>query len=186
MNQLATPRTDQHPFAVMTGHGSAGIGLVSELFGANAGVAPLPRHSPRNSEQRYADIFNATMDAIIAIDQDHHITLFNRAAEQVFCCTAEQAIGQAFDRFVPKRLRALLQDYLQGAELARQLWVPEGLTALRADGREFPVEATISALRLNGRAQYMTSTRVQKRRHACAACSPGSKARERRSGAARS
>ncbi len=170
MNQLATPRTDQHPFAVMTGHGREGIGLVSELFGANADVAPLPGHAPRTSEQRYADIFNATMDAIIAIDQDHYITLFNRAAEQVFCCTAPQAIGQAFDHFVPKRLRALLQDYLQGAELARQLWVPEGLTALRADGREFPVEATISALRLNGRAQYTIILRDINARAKAEAC----------------
>ncbi|HCB15167.1 MAG TPA: diguanylate cyclase, partial [Gammaproteobacteria bacterium] len=50
----------------------------------------------RKSEERLASILTSTMDAIITLDTERRITLFNSAAEKVFRCPAAQMIGQSF------------------------------------------------------------------------------------------
>jgi PAS domain S-box-containing protein len=106
----------------------------------------------RESEERLAAVLRSAMDAIVIVDCGSKITLFNEAAEKVFRCDAEQAIGQPFDRFLGTAFRALVPGCLapggEEDEDQRYLWVPEGLTARRADGEEFPVEATISRVQV--------------------------------------
>jgi formate hydrogenlyase transcriptional activator len=121
----------------------------SDAFGG----VELPSHAEetqRDNEQHCAAILNATVDAIIAIDQKHHITLFNRAAEDLFHCAGERAMGQTLDQLVPVRWRGIMWEHLQRADAARQRWLPAGLTALRSNGEEIPIEGTISPLRQNG------------------------------------
>ena len=99
----------------------------------------------QESEDRLSRIFESAMDAIVAIDAQGRITLFNGAAERVFRLNASEAAGTAFARLVSDRFRALLGDYMSDGDGARAaMWMPEGLTAVRADGEEFPVEATLS------------------------------------------
>ncbi|MFO1423317.1 MAG: sigma 54-interacting transcriptional regulator [Candidatus Competibacteraceae bacterium] len=109
----------------------------------------------RKSEERLASILASAMDAIIALDAEQRITLFNSAAEKVFRCQAAHAIGQSFEPLLSKRFGNLLKGYCLAVQPAtvnsRQLWAPEGLTARRRDGEEFPVEATISPLEIDGR-----------------------------------
>ncbi|HRD67941.1 MAG TPA: sigma 54-interacting transcriptional regulator [Candidatus Competibacter sp.] len=113
----------------------------------------------RKSEERLASVLASAMDAIVTIDAGHRISLFNPAAEKVFRCGAQQAIGQPFELFLSKRFGNLLKGYclaLQPATVnSRQLWAPEGLTARRYDGEEFPVEATLSPLEIGGQ-QFFT------------------------------
>jgi PAS domain S-box-containing protein len=99
----------------------------------------------QESEDRLSRIFESAMDAIVAIDASGRITLFNAAAERVFRLSASEAAGTAFARLVSDRFRAVLGDYMSDGDGARAaMWMPEGLTAVRADGEEFPVEATLS------------------------------------------
>ena len=109
----------------------------------------------RKSEERLASVLASAMDAIITIDAEQRITLFNPAAEKVFRCPAEQVVGQPFEPFLSKRFGNLLKGYCLAVQPAtvnsRQLWAPEGLTARRHDGEEFPVEATLSPLEIDGR-----------------------------------
>jgi len=44
--------------------------------------------------ERLAGIVSSAMDAIVAFDSANQITLFNRAAEQAFQCTAAEALGR--------------------------------------------------------------------------------------------
>jgi PAS domain S-box-containing protein len=125
----------------------------------------------RESETRLATILASAMDAVITFDDDHHIVLFNPAAEKMFHCSAQWARGQPFDRFLSKRFRSLLENYLRqldtGVGSSNQLWAPDGLTALRADGEEFPIETTISAMRLSNQRLYTVILRdVNERRKA--------------------
>ena len=127
----------------------------------------------RDSEERLSRIFESAMDAIITIDADYRITLFNAAAEQVFRCPAADARGSAFGRFLSPGFQTVLADYI-GQPAGSQkpaMWVPEGLTAIRADGEEFPVEATLSRVESQGAPLYTVILRdINERRRAEAEC----------------
>jgi PAS domain S-box-containing protein len=107
----------------------------------------------RRLEERLARILESAMDAIVSVDAGQRITLFNQAAEKVFRCSAAEALGASVERFLSPGFRELLAERAVGtAERtpSRPLWVPEGLTALRADGEEFPVEVTVSQAEASG------------------------------------
>ena len=53
------------------------------------------------SELRFASIIGATMDAIAMCDEQLRIVLFNRAAGELFECTAADAMNQKLPRFMP-------------------------------------------------------------------------------------
>jgi len=109
----------------------------------------------RESEERLSRIIESAMDAIIIIDRNRRIALFNAAAEKVFCCAAQNAIGQPFDRFLSKALDDLIIENIasttNGGKTQSYIWRPEGLAARRADGEEFSVEATISKVEVGER-----------------------------------
>ncbi|MGH8501775.1 MAG: sigma-54 interaction domain-containing protein [Gammaproteobacteria bacterium] len=134
---------------------------ILKIFGARAGAGLERKRAEealQRSEQRFASILASAMDAIIIIDDTRHMVLFNRAAEKVFRCTAAWALNQPFDRLMPKPFRDLFARQMQaigGTPVSeRPLWAPEGLSALRADGQEFPIEATISPLETGGQRLY--------------------------------
>ncbi len=112
----------------------------------------------RESEERLSRILVSALDAIVTLDDQHHITLFNEAAEKVFRCPATKAIGQLFDRFLTEQFRSLLVRYFQTSDQSiaarHYMWLSEGLTARRANGEEFPIEATISQVEVAGQKLY--------------------------------
>lgn len=112
----------------------------------------------RESEERLASIVGSAMDAIVTITEDRTIRLFNAAAEDVFGCSAADVVGQSFDRFAPEALRELVARFVEAFGRSgtgkRYLWAPDGITAARADGEEFPIEATISQAEAAGQKLY--------------------------------
>ncbi|MGQ0657537.1 MAG: sigma-54 interaction domain-containing protein [Chromatiales bacterium] len=144
---------------------------VFEILGARA-CAELERQrfeeALKQSEARLSRVLGSAMDAIITIDADRHIVFFNPAAERIFGCAAAWAAGQPFDRFLAKPLRGLLDGFLKAAEQAdakrQQMWAPQGLTALRANREEFPIEATIASIEADGRRHYTIVLRDVKER----------------------
>ena len=118
----------------------------------------------KESEARLERIIDSAMDAIIAVDDAGRVLLFNSAAERVFRCRAEEAIGGPCQRFLSEALCRVLTEYMSGAGPKTPIWVPEGHGARRADGETFPVEATFSRAETNGRALYTVFLRdVQER-----------------------
>jgi len=108
----------------------------------------------RRSEQRLQGVIGSAMDAILTIDRNQRIIVFNKAAEQIFRCTASEALGQSIDKFIPGRFRAIHGQHIQGfattGVTARSMYSPGTLFALRADGEEFPIEAAISQVECDG------------------------------------
>lgn len=98
------------------------------------------------------------MDGIVAVDENQTIILFNQAAERMFRCTAASALGQSLTRFIPQRYRAQHQGHMQafGATgvTARRMGKLGPISGLRADGEEFPIEASISHVAVNGKPLY--------------------------------
>ena len=59
----------------------------------------------RHSQAQLSGIINTAQDAIITLDGDYHVVLFNAGAERMFGCRSVDVIGQTIDRFVPERAR---------------------------------------------------------------------------------
>lgn len=99
-------------------------------------------------------IVNSAMDAIITVDAEQRVLLFNAAAEQMFRCSASEAIGAPLDRFIPERFhqahRAHIRHFGQTATTHRRMGELGIICGLRADGEEFPIEASISQLEIEG------------------------------------
>ena len=98
------------------------------------------------------------MDAIITVDERQHIVLFNAAAERIFQCSAADAIGGPLDRFIPERFRAAHRDHVrhfgETGTTVRRMGSDLVLYGLRADGEEFPIEASISQVTADGRKHF--------------------------------
>ncbi|MCL4798503.1 MAG: PAS domain S-box protein [Burkholderiales bacterium] len=105
--------------------------------------------------ERLDAVVQSAMDAIITVDADRRIVLFNAAAERIFGCPAAEALGGTLDRFIPERFRAAhrahVDRFAATGETARRMGTQTALWALRADGTEFPIEASISHAAAGGR-----------------------------------
>lgn len=97
---------------------------------------------------RLAAIVETAMDPVITVDDAQRIVLFNQAAEQAFRCSRKAAIGTALDQFIPLRFRETharhVDDFGRTGTTSRRMGDQAVLWALRADGSEFPIEASIS------------------------------------------
>jgi len=111
--------------------------------------------SLEESQVRLERIINSAMDAIISVDGDRRILIFNAAAERIFRIGATEAIGTSIDRFLPSELRdghaRLVAQYAASGTTTRAMGRAGPLRAQRADGEIFPIEATISRTDVNGR-----------------------------------
>src|SRR6266516_5532268 len=65
------------------------------------------------SQAQLEAIVDSAMDAIITVDAAQRIVLFNRAAEQVFRCRREEALGAALDRFITQRCRPAHRGHIE-------------------------------------------------------------------------
>jgi two-component system sensor kinase len=130
-------------------------GTPVRMFGTVQDITELRRAETalRESQARLASIIESAMDAIITTDADQRILLFNASAEQIFRCSAAQALRQPVDRFIPVRFRARHRHgvlALNHAERQDQLRSRREVIGLRADGEEFPCEIAISAVEVHG------------------------------------
>lgn len=109
----------------------------------------------RESQARFAGILDNASEAILSIDEEQKITLFNHAAEQIFGYGASEIIAQPLSRLMPARMRSFYQrviaHFLLEKKTARQLGQRKPIYGCRRDGSEFLAEISLSKLHLNGR-----------------------------------
>ena len=107
------------------------------------------------SRHELAAILESAMDAIITINDEQRIVLFNPAAERMFGIPAEKALGHAIDRFIPMNSRVAhrkhIEHFGETGQTHRAMGHLGALSGLRADGQEFPIEASISQVEVAGR-----------------------------------
>ena len=97
----------------------------------------------RLREARLQGIISSAMDAIISVDEQQRIVVFNAAAEKMLLCPVSEAMGASLDRFAPEKFRECYRQHFRDLEeagpTAPSLFSPEVLTARRANGEEFPI-----------------------------------------------
>jgi len=102
----------------------------------------------RDVQARVGGIVESAMDAIVTIDEHQRVVQFNPAAERVFRWPRAAVVGQRLDMLIPERLRASHARHVERfgatAVTSRGMGAQAVLEGLRADGEEFPIEASIS------------------------------------------
>jgi PAS domain S-box-containing protein len=109
----------------------------------------------RLSEAKAAGIVSISADAIISIDDQQRITLFNEGAEIIFGYTQAEVLGASLDILLPERFRATHRQHVErfaaGDTTARRMGERGAvILGLRKSGEEFPADAAISKLLVNG------------------------------------
>lgn len=112
------------------------------------------RGAVRGTEKRLAAIIESAMDAIITVDAQQNIVMFNPAAEKMFGLSAHDALGRNLGQLIPGRFRSAhaqqVRDFGETNQTRRQIGGMDCLFGLRADGTEFPAEISISHIEDEG------------------------------------
>lgn len=115
------------------------------------------------SESRIVAILAIAADAIISLDDEMRITLFNEGAERLFGYGQAEILGQSLDRLIPQRFRSRhhkdVRDFAASPVAARRMGVRQVIYALHKDGTEFPAEASIAKLESGGEQIYLAVVR---------------------------
>jgi hypothetical protein len=119
-----------------------------------AGTPQGTKEALTRATARLDGIIASAMDAIISVNARQRIVVFNHAAELMFGIRAGEALGQNLSRFIPKRFRAAhaghVRDFGRTRVSSRRMGAMDLICGLRANGEEFPIEASISQVDFDG------------------------------------
>lgn len=115
-------------------------------------------HDLEISTSRFRSVVNAAYDAIITIDQAHNITLFNRAAEDLFGYEASEMIGQPLVNLLPETYRPHhsqhVHQFARSPVNSRQMDERNRVYGQHRDGTLLPVEIAISKINVDGLLEF--------------------------------
>jgi PAS domain S-box-containing protein len=108
----------------------------------------------KDSKDRIGQIIDHALDGFVSMDSQGIVTAWNRSAEEIFGWPANKAIGKRLSELiVPERYRSAhergLQRFLEtgkGPLLDKHV----ELLAMHRDGHEFPVELSVTAVKVRG------------------------------------
>ena len=99
-------------------------------------------------ENIFATILNISHDAIIGIDQEQKIILFNKGAQRIFGYKAEEVIGHPHTELLPPDKRKVHQKYIEtfyaSSSTAKTMGERKEVLGMRKDGTTFPAAASIA------------------------------------------
>ena len=106
----------------------------------------------QDSKERYFSLLNLVPTAIITVDETHQIVLFNKAAEEMFGYDSQEIIGQSLEQLIPEQYRQQHKINLENFKLTNiesaTTLKRRPVSALRKNGEQFYVEASIGQLKL--------------------------------------
>ena len=106
-------------------------------------------------EARTAQILNTAMDAIVVLDIDRQIVMFNRAAERMFGRPAADVVGEPVDQLIPDpeldraltRIASVKSTDAAASEL-------HSFSGVRPADERVPLEASVSCLEVAGERSF--------------------------------
>ncbi|HEU5098103.1 MAG TPA: PAS domain S-box protein, partial [Roseiflexaceae bacterium] len=100
----------------------------------------------RALQARLFGVLDIADDAIISVDHQQRITLFNQGAEKIFGYLASEVLGRPIDLLLPERFTRPhyqhLIEFARSSDTARRMGERRDIYGLRKDGTEFPAEAS--------------------------------------------
>ncbi|WP_213959295.1 MULTISPECIES: PAS domain S-box protein [unclassified Variovorax] len=106
------------------------------------------------SDARLQGIMESVVDAVLTTNEQQIIVQANPAAASMFRCAMWYMVGAPLERFIPERYRPLyrrdIERFGSRPVAPHRLGLRREVTALRADGTEFPVEASLSKVSIAG------------------------------------
>jgi PAS domain S-box-containing protein len=107
------------------------------------------------SDTLLANILENAAEAIILVNQDQNIISFNKYAERVFGYSAEEITGASVERLIPQRFADAhhrhIESFAKDPRPSKMMGERQEIIGLRKDGEEFPAEASIVKLTVDGR-----------------------------------
>jgi len=135
-------------YLVAAGAGGLVTLLAALLFYQQAVERKASERVLHDVKARAGDLFESAMDAIITVDESQRVVLFNAAAEKVFLWPRAAVLGKPLDMLIPERFRGAhvkhIERFGRGGDTSRRMERQTVLAGLRANGEEFPIEASIS------------------------------------------
>jgi diguanylate cyclase (GGDEF)-like protein/PAS domain S-box-containing protein len=135
-------------------------GEVEAVEGFARDVTPLHKYEDELGHSRalLASIIDTAVDAVIVLDPEQRVTLFNQAAEIMFGHPARDVLGKPLDRFLPDSIgewhsRQILSFGRRG-EIRHHMGEMRETTGIRSNGEEFPIEASLSSFDVGPRRFY--------------------------------
>ena len=105
-----------------------------------------------------AGIVTISADAIICVDDSQQIIFFNEGAESIFGYSADEVMGQPLEALIPECYRGShgshVRTFGKSPAHARRMGERGTIFGLRKNGEEFPAEAAISHLGIEGQKVY--------------------------------
>jgi len=114
-----------------------------------------------SAEERFKLILDTAPDAIISIDKDHRIVLFNNAAQEIFGYSKKDIIGKDLNILVPSYYgdhSSYVKRFLETRE-PRIIGKSVVFNAKKKDGSEIPVELHVSYMESNGEITFTAIVR---------------------------
>ena len=105
----------------------------------------------KENQQKLAGILDNADEAIISIDEQQQIQLFNQGAQQIFGYQAQEIIGQPLDILLPTVFRQIHRQHIERfsksvEQSRRMLERSNHVYGRRKNGEEFPAEASVAKL----------------------------------------
>ena len=117
----------------------------------------------RISEARVAGILDIADEAIVSIDKAHRITQFNQGASKVFGYAPSEVLGQSLDLLLPSRFVQAhdlqIREFGASSTSSRGMGSQRDVVGRRKNGEEFPAEASITKVSVNGETTFTTILR---------------------------
>jgi diguanylate cyclase (GGDEF)-like protein/PAS domain S-box-containing protein len=137
-----------------------GTDTVVEILITGLDITPKMEltHQLQISTSRFRSVVDAAYDAIVTIDQEHNITLFNHAAENLFGYDSSEMIGQPVLRLIPQSYRTRhdshVHQFARSPVNSRQMNERNRIHGLHRDGSLVPVEIAISKINVDGLLEF--------------------------------
>jgi PAS domain S-box-containing protein len=130
------------------------ISRINEILVADIQERERVEASLKASEDRLASLLDVAPDAIIAINEDQDIVMFNKAAEKMFDYRSGEVLGHPLEVLLPAQYetthRHHVRNFIDSPSVSQRMDERLPIWGRRKDGSDFPAEASISKLVTEG------------------------------------